>query len=305
MDIKLFEVMKFLILNNWSLFFYAINLLLNSQTKVNRKLAILFILFFSFAIIVFLLPRKILSINQINVINKANDSLPEGLIKLQKAYPDFIAYITDNELVWKDSTRMIFDDKIIKNNIEELLLNADLQDQLEIPYTKGVVSENPKVNYDPGRIRNEAFFKKMYGNSEKAVCKKLVSIAWLPKFCKTKLSVTTINGVDKKLKLISDELENYPELKPYLINPAGTFNWRYIADSQMLSMHSFGIAIDINVKYSDYWKWNKSAKNDTIKYKNQIPFKIVEVFEKHGFIWGGKWYHFDTMHFEYRPELID
>ncbi len=27
MDIKLFEVMKFLILNNWSLFFYAINFL--------------------------------------------------------------------------------------------------------------------------------------------------------------------------------------------------------------------------------------------------------------------------------------
>jgi hypothetical protein len=21
-------------------------------------------------------------------------------------------------------------------------------------------------------------------------------------------------------------------------------------------------------------------------------------------VWGGKWWHFDTMHFEYRPELI-
>ena len=31
---------------------------------------------------------------------------------------------------------------------------------------------------------------------------------------------------------------------------------------------------------------------------------VVEVFEKHGFIWGGKWYHYDTMHFEYRPEII-
>ena len=27
-------------------------------------------------------------------------------------------------------------------------------------------------------------------------------------------------------------------------------------------------------------------------------------FETHGFIWGGKWYHYDTMHFEYRPELL-
>jgi hypothetical protein len=32
--------------------------------------------------------------------------------------------------------------------------------------------------------------------------------------------------------------------------------------------------------------------------------EIVEIFERHGFIWGGKWYHFDTFHFEYRPEII-
>ena len=35
-----------------------------------------------------------------------------------------------------------------------------------------------------------------------------------------------------------------------------------------------------------------------------VPHEIVEVFERHGFIWGGKWYHYDTMHFEYRPELL-
>ena len=32
--------------------------------------------------------------------------------------------------------------------------------------------------------------------------------------------------------------------------------------------------------------------------------EVVEIFEKYGFIWGGKWYHYDTMHFEYRPELL-
>jgi len=21
-------------------------------------------------------------------------------------------------------------------------------------------------------------------------------------------------------------------------------------------------------------------------------------------VWGGKWYHYDTMHFEYRPEIL-
>ncbi len=32
--------------------------------------------------------------------------------------------------------------------------------------------------------------------------------------------------------------------------------------------------------------------------------EIVKELEKYGFIWGGRWYHYDTMHFEYRPELL-
>jgi hypothetical protein len=30
----------------------------------------------------------------------------------------------------------------------------------------------------------------------------------------------------------------------------------------------------------------------------------MDAFEAEGFIWGGRWYHYDTMHFEYRPELL-
>jgi len=41
-----------------------------------------------------------------------------------------------------------------------------------------------------------------------------------------------------------------------------------------------------------------------LKQASQIPIQIVRIFEKHGFIWGGYWYHYDTMHFEYRPELL-
>ena len=38
-------------------------------------------------------------------------------------------------------------------------------------------------------------------------------------------------------------------------------------------------------------------------YAVSIPKEIVDIFEKHGFIWGGRWSHYDTMHFEYRPEF--
>jgi hypothetical protein len=73
-----------------------------------------------------------------------------------------------------------------------------------------------------------------------------------------------------------------------------------------LSLHSFGIAIDINVAESNYWQWDCKCKNEKTKlnYTNRIPQLIIAIFEKYGFIWGGKWYHYDTMHFEYRPELL-
>jgi len=71
-----------------------------------------------------------------------------------------------------------------------------------------------------------------------------------------------------------------------------------------MSPHAFGIAIDISTTRSDYWLWSNSIDSDRILYKNKIPWQIINIFERHGFIWGGKWYHYDTMHFEYRPEII-
>lgn len=38
--------------------------------------------------------------------------------------------------------------------------------------------------------------------------------------------------------------------------------------------------------------------------KSNSPQALIDIFEKHGFIWGGRWYHYDTMHFEYRSEII-
>ena len=52
--------------------------------------------------------------------------------------------------------------------------------------------------------------------------------------------------------------------------------------------------------FADYWLW----KPKDAPYRNRVPFEIVQIFERHGLIWGGKWAHFDTMHFEYRPELL-
>lgn len=222
-----------------------------------------------------------------------------------KAYPDQIVRISKNQMIWKDSTIMRFDDGQ-KKTFAELLLNADLEDQLTQKYPRTPQTKSPALNDDPGRFRYEPFFRKMYGATEAEVRTNLVEIVWLPKTLKKKLLVSKINDVHKHFQAVSDELERHPELMKYVNNPAGTFSWRVISGTNRLSMHSYGIAIDINLNLSHYWQWDCRCKdeNTPLVYKNLIAAQVVEIFEKHGFIWGGKWYHYDTMHFEYRPELL-
>lgn len=227
-----------------------------------------------------------------------------------KAYPDHIARVTKNQIIWKDSTIMTFDDGK-KKSFADLLQNADLEDQLVQKYPLTTIHHprgepSPSTNQDPGRFRYEPFFRKMYGNTQEEVRKNLTEIVWLPKTLKKKLLVTKVNQVDKHFQALSDELEQHPELMKYVDNPAGTFSYRVISGTDRLSMHSYGVAIDINLNLSHYWQWDCKCKDENVPltYKNLISAKVVEIFEKHGFIWGGKWYHYDTMHFEYRPELL-
>lgn len=246
-----------------------------------------------------------------NVLQNASetslDTIPPNAEKLIHSYPAYIKGFANNHLIFKDGTLMIWDDSIKNKPYQTLLGQPDLKDMFSQPYEIGVLKSSPAKNFDPGRIRNEPFFLKMYGSTEKAVKEHLTEIIWCPKLVGQKITVTTINGIDKKLIQISKELDEHPELKKYLTNIGGTFTWRNIKGTNRHSMHSFGMTIDINTAWSDYWQWGCKCTNENadIKYRNRIPEAIVDIFEKYGFIWGGKWYHFDTMHFEYRPELIN
>ena len=230
--------------------------------------------------------------------NSLSQEIPVNVQKLIKIYPNQVVGFKDNQLIFNDNSKLIYDDFNTKS-MQDLIENPDIEDQFFYDYNLG------RIN-DAGRIRNEAFFKKIYGNSKQEVEKKLVEMVWCPKLINQKIKITTINGIDKIVKKLSEELDKNPDFSNYLQNVAGTFNWRKIAGTNRLSMHSFGMTIDINTKYSNYWQWDCKCKNEDIQltYKNKIPKKIVEIFEKYGFIWGGNWTHYDTMHFEYRPELL-
>lgn len=225
--------------------------------------------------------------------------------RLLDAYPQFLERRDGNALVWRDGKRMTIDDGLGPKTPEDRLDAPDLKDMLATPYPVGVAPP-PARDTDPGRARNSAFFQAMYGDCEKGgVSAHLVPVVWLPKKWGKTLQVTRVNGVAERLAAVSADLDKLPaRFDTYLFPPAGTYNCRPIAGTSRLSPHGLGIAIDIATKHTDYWRWNKPGSDGRYTYRNRIPAEIVAIFEKHGFIWGGKWYHYDTMHFEYRPELL-
>jgi hypothetical protein len=226
------------------------------------------------------------------------------LDRLVKVYPPSIASRTDEYLIMKNGTKLPISDHRTDKSFNELLEHPDIDDMFYVQYPAGTPPKPLPKSYDPGRVRFEPLFTAMYGDcSKNQVTAKLRTIDWLPAHNGGRIAVTTMNDVDKALTNVSRELDGLQSASfNFLIPTSGTYNCRAIGGSSARSMHGYGAAIDVNAKLSDYWRWSKDPNNPI--WNNQIPADIVYVFEKNGFIWGGRWYHFDTMHFEYRPELL-
>lgn len=179
--------------------------------------------------------------------------------------------------------------------------NASLLDQLALEYPSGPFDYASRS--EAGRMRHEPFFRAIYGNSFKEVSSRLVRIPWRlygsPQG--QYVRVTKINGVDRKVRKMLKELKALPKEDQRLIaRPFPGSVWRKIAGTERLSMHSFGIAIDFQGDSFEYWRWRPKQP----RMKNSLPALMLEIFEAHCFIWGGKWEKYDSMHIEYRPELL-
>lgn len=242
-------------------------------------------------------PEQGLLINRVEgiTIKPAN---PKSNNLIQK-YPS-IKNIKDNTVFFMDGSSLPYDDKKVKT-FDEKLENADIEDMFAQRYPAFAPITDPALNDDPGRFRNDTFLKKLYGSSKSEIEKNLTTVNWLPSHGGVKLKFNKNENASVQLQKVSDELDRLPEeFMKYLKKVDGTYYYRKIAKTERLSAHSYGIAIDLDTKYSRYWQWDK-----THTFHNEFPKEIIDIFEKHGFIWGGRWYHYDTMHFEYRPELFE
>lgn len=228
--------------------------------------------------------------------------LANHLARLKGAYPDVIKGYDETNLVLASGATIAISDGRTDKSFDELLNTPDIDDMFAFVYPAGAKPVAPERDADSGRIRVEKLFRAIYGDCRKGEAQlKMRKIAW---FGGT-VSITTRSGADKALEAVARDLAKLPKsMMKYLTPTAGTYNCRAIAGTDRMSMHAYGASIDINTKYSNYWRWGKTGKDGKLVWANQIPKEIIDVFERHGFIWGGRWYHFDTMHFEHRPELL-
>lgn len=92
-----------------------------------------------------------------------------------------------------------------------------------------------------------------------------------------------------------------------------SFVYRDITASDTPSYHAWGLAFDlVPASYEGrhvYWRWSRALDREgwrdiPLEERWSPPSAAIEIFERHGFVWGGKWGYFDAIHFEYRPEII-
>ena len=235
-----------------------------------------------------------------------NITMKRDLLALMMAYPEYINGVQKDSndrvyLVMKSEKNILYDDKKVKK-IEEKLNNPDLQDMLEQAYPLEAVAKLMDKNFDPGRARVYELIREVYGNSRQQVEKNLTTVNTNYgsfQFNKQNKAAQSLKAAFTELRAMA---QTNKKISAFLAPCSGTYNYRVIAGTGRLSPHSFGTAIDLARDSRYYWKWATPEQGE--KRLLSYSKEVVEVFEKHNFIWGGKWGHFDILHFEYRPEII-
>ncbi len=121
------------------------------------------------------------------------------------------------------------------------------------------------------------------------------------------------------LRRVEEELNalsaHDPEVTAFVtgLHQISGFLWRNIAGTQSRSYHGYGVAVDLIPRSYErrwgYWRWAMDGGVEEwwdipAEHRWSVPDPVLLVFERHGFVWGGKWLSFDPIHFEYRPEVL-
>lgn len=256
--------------------------------------------------IIFLSNIKVLSMTEEDKDKLYHINTKRDLLVLMLAYPKYVNTLEKDDkgqiyLVMNNGTKVLYDDKKVKNPNEKLA-NPDLQDMLENIYPLEQIHEVRPDNEDPGRNRVYPLLNAVYGNGMSNITRNLTNSNTKYGNFQFNKENDAAENLKKAFNLISEAAKSKPSILAYVTPISGTFNYRVISGTSRLSAHAYGIAIDLRSNSSDYWKWVSKDKGS--KRIASYPNEVVKAFEENGFVWGGKWNHFDILHYEYRPEII-
>lgn len=96
-------------------------------------------------------------------------------------------------------------------------------------------------------------------------------------------------------------------------NNSSCFNFRKIEGSELLSLHAYGLAIDINPIQNPFIQKGEILPDQGKDFIDRRTIKpgmvepVVEIFYKHGFtVWGGNWQEpIDYHHFQVPRQQIE
>ncbi|MCL2008688.1 MAG: M15 family metallopeptidase [Treponema sp.] len=128
-------------------------------------------------------------------------------------------------------------------------------------------------------------------------------------------SVTVHYSILEELSLVEEQIlraaRTDPAVQTWIANiqSMAGWSWRSIVGSQSRSFHAYGVALDIMPGATGgravFWQWaGPDWFNIPYERRHHPPDAVINAFESYGFVWGGRWLFFDTIHFEYRPEVF-
>ncbi len=260
---------------------------------------------------------------------------PDGISILRRAYPDvtFDATYDDAAGDWKISITAgehagelyWCDGKLLP---EDKLAEKDNYWKLFYKYPEKVADPKDFSPEEIERIRNfsspenrregasspQFFYNLIYDcETRRAVEQHITKVSFLGK--RSNIHERIKEPLAAVEKQILEAAETDPETKAFVdtLASADSYNWREISDSGSRSFHSMGIAVDVLPRgwgqKNIYWAWRRDIDPENwmllpLDRRWTPPQTVIRIFEKNGFIWGGKWTIWDNMHFEYRPEVI-
>jgi hypothetical protein len=199
---------------------------------------------------------------------------------------------------------------------EGRMLSEDNLDRAEefdsIFYEYGTDLARPGVEARPRMCVSNDFPDALVGSTEREVRASCRWVVFLDhRVFVHSLCAGALERVDARIREVA---RTSAEVRTYVARVKVVFSMkrRYVRGTRSMSYHAYGLALDVIPssygRKAVYWRWSAALTDDwsdiPLSDRWHPPQAVIDAFEENGFVWGGKWYRFDAVHFEYRPEIL-